>query len=128
MVVFLSARKAATRDKRLLGRFLCRSTKEPAIGKNSSAIYRSLMPARVPLCANVEQRSRRKEKCRGTEVQTPGELAGTILNRAEKRREKEATETSRCTNQAGENADAFRETLRNQLEDRAVAHSQHSHG
>ena len=86
------------------------------------------MPATVPLSSELQERCSGDEDRGGTEIETPRILAGAILDCAEQRGKKESTEATGGAYEAGENTDALRESLRNELEDGAVAHAEHAHG
>src|SRR5215468_2110687 len=112
----------------LFRRFRSRRSKKPLIRKNSCALDGGLVPATVPLSSELQERCSGDEDRGGTEIETPRILAGAILDCAEQRGKKESTEATGGAYKAGENTDALRESLRNELEDGAVAHAEHAHG
>ncbi len=82
----------------------------------------------MPLRAELQERYRSYKKRSGAEIQAPRILAGSVFDRAEKRRQQESTETTCGAYESRENADAFGKALRDELKNGSVAHAEHAHG
>src|SRR5712691_10881336 len=107
--------------------FSYRSSCKTAIRKDAGAFSRFLFPARAPFGAELQQDQSSGKESACEKEKPPRILPGSLLDSSEKKRQEKASQAASRTDQSGENPNAFRESLRQELKNGSIAHAHHSH-
>ena len=95
-----------------------------AIAEDARSADDIRLPAAGPHRAEMEQGQRAAGEPHGEQQQAGAVAASRVLDRAEHRRQEEATQAARGADDPGHQSHPIGEALRHQLEHRAVAHTQ----
>src|SRR6267143_1933499 len=108
--------------------FSHRSSRKTPIREDTGPFCRFLLPARAPFDAELQQDQSSDKETACEKKKPPRILPGSLLDGAENKRQEKASQAASRTDQSGENPNAFRESLRQELKNGSISHAHHSHG
>src|ERR1051325_7580551 len=109
------------------GGFFHGSSGEAAIREDTGPLNGILSPARAPFSAELQQYQGSRKESTCEKKKSYRILTGSLFDGAEKKRQEKTSQAASGADQSCKHADAFRESLRQELKNGSISHAHHSH-